>query len=52
MFILFIINMIENLSLEILIDSKLARKRLKNSEKKVKKNEIMFYKSVPVLNYR
>ena len=44
--------MIENLSLEILIDSKLARKRLKKCEKKVEKNEIMFYKSVPILNYR
>ena len=34
--------MIENLSLEILIDSKLARKRLKNSEKKVKKMRSCF----------
>ena len=37
MFILFIINMIEHLSLPILIDSKLARKKFKKSEKKVKK---------------
>ena len=34
--------MIENLSLEILIDRKEARKRLKNSEKKVKKMRSCF----------